>query len=194
MPSFRELGPQRFLIRPCDPESGQRVPPSMLEDYQMTHHFLSPCCLCAFLDAKDYVEASIGIIQEARPDSGEATSFLNGQYVAICAKRRCGYIRVLLCLLPSRTTDRSQVCFERFYSNPGIKLQYCPKRCESRPNDHNHASASLPYTNSKSAAAERAQHIARAWVSAGSMRRRTASNGPCFQRIAQSRSEENACR
>ena len=47
------------------------------------------------MDDLEYTESAIGIVEEARPDSanGEAQLLLNGQYVAVCAKQRCGYTR-----------------------------------------------------------------------------------------------------
>ena len=65
----------------------------MLEDYQKSHEFRAPCCLCASLDGAEYTESAIGIVEEAHPGSGENGSFMNGQYVALCSARRCGYIR-----------------------------------------------------------------------------------------------------
>lgn len=85
------------LPRPCDPESGERIPPSMLEEHQRTHHFWAPCCFCTFLGEEGgrYTESVIGVVEDARLASGEVQPecYLNGQYVALCAERRCGYFR-----------------------------------------------------------------------------------------------------
>lgn len=73
------------MCRPYNAESGERVSPSMLEAYQRSHEFRAPCCLCAFIDDGEYTESEIGIVEAVHP------TILTGQYVALCARRRCGY-------------------------------------------------------------------------------------------------------
>ncbi|KAH6913098.1 hypothetical protein BKA70DRAFT_1218101 [Coprinopsis sp. MPI-PUGE-AT-0042] len=73
---------------PADPTTGGRIPPCELESYRRTHHFLAPCCLCAAQLDEDYTESRIGMVHVP---SGEHGSFLNGEYIAECAQRRCGY-------------------------------------------------------------------------------------------------------
>lgn len=73
----------------------------MLEAHRRTHHFRAPSCLCAYLDETDYTETVIGLVEVARGDSdGNHDSILNGQYVAICERRRCGYSRKYTSSLP----------------------------------------------------------------------------------------------
>ncbi|KAJ3549641.1 hypothetical protein NMY22_g799 [Coprinellus aureogranulatus] len=99
---------------PCDAESGQRIPPSMLQEHQQSHDFRPPCCLCSFLDDVDYTESVIGIVDTGSNTSaaGESNSTMNGQYVALCSRRRCGYV----------------LCLERFYLINGLRLQVNRKR------------------------------------------------------------------
>jgi hypothetical protein len=61
-----------------------RVPPADLEEYRRCHKFVAPCCLCAFIDNVAMTESRIGVVGEA---SGENV----GQYMAECARKRCGY-------------------------------------------------------------------------------------------------------
>ena len=65
-------------------EDGQRVPPSELRNHRNTHKFLGPSCLCALKDAEQpaFTEAAIYIA---------VTQDMAGEYVASCAKDRCGY-------------------------------------------------------------------------------------------------------
>ena len=79
--------------RPVYPETGVRVAPSQLEAHRRSHEFQGPCCLCAFLDRRQYTEAEIGIVEIAGGNDGEKRTVLEGEYVAICAKRRCGFFR-----------------------------------------------------------------------------------------------------
>lgn len=66
----------------------------MLEAFRRTHDFRAPSCLCAFLDDEDYSESVIGIVEVARGNAdGNHDSIMNGQYVAACARQRCGYFR-----------------------------------------------------------------------------------------------------
>ena len=62
-----------------------RIHPSALNDHRISHRMLGPCCLCPMLDASapDFVEAVI----DMDPSGKHA-----GQYVAACAKDRCGYL------------------------------------------------------------------------------------------------------
>jgi hypothetical protein len=70
------------------PVQGQRrVTPDAWCDYRKSHEFLGPCCLCPLLTPASteprFIEAAIYI-----PILGRYT----GEYVAACAKSRCGYI------------------------------------------------------------------------------------------------------
>ncbi|KAH6866051.1 hypothetical protein BKA70DRAFT_1454641 [Coprinopsis sp. MPI-PUGE-AT-0042] len=90
---------------------GQRIAPSELEAHRRTHEFRSPCCLCAADGThpsgfeSSYTEAQIGIVTKL-PNEGLQSEYgcyaLTGEYVAICAQRRCGYL----------------VCLEWFYALP----------------------------------------------------------------------------
>ncbi|KAH6897575.1 hypothetical protein BKA70DRAFT_1438178 [Coprinopsis sp. MPI-PUGE-AT-0042] len=94
---------------PADPETGERIPPSELESHRRTHYFYAPCCLCALDWDEFYVESRIGIVQVP---SGSHGSFMNGEYVAECALRRCGYF----------------VPLERFYSLKLLRVVGSKKR------------------------------------------------------------------
>lgn len=61
-----------------------RVKPSDLQDYRQSHRMLGPCCLCPMQDATqpDFVEAAMYMI---------TVGLLSGEYVASCARNRCGY-------------------------------------------------------------------------------------------------------
>jgi hypothetical protein len=73
------------LHRPV--EKNERVPPDALRNYRETHQFLGPCCLCPLLmplsEESHFTEAAIYI-----PIFGRYA----GEYVAECAKSRCGYL------------------------------------------------------------------------------------------------------
>ncbi|TFK28678.1 hypothetical protein FA15DRAFT_700885 [Coprinopsis marcescibilis] len=73
---------------PVDLETGGRIPPSELEGHRRTHFFRAPNCLCAYLLDQPYIEAQIGLVYAPR---GREGSILNGEYVAECATKRCGY-------------------------------------------------------------------------------------------------------
>ena len=77
--------------RPCDPDSKNRVPPSELEAFRRTHKLIGPSCLCAFLDGSDYTETRIGVVETASGYHGRDRFNVHGEYIAICAKQRCGY-------------------------------------------------------------------------------------------------------
>lgn len=71
-----------YVSRPSTTKS--RVHPSDLRDYRMSHRMLGPCCFCPLAEETqpDYVEAPIYMAS-----LGESA----GQYVASCARDRCGY-------------------------------------------------------------------------------------------------------
>jgi hypothetical protein len=52
------------------------------------HYFVAPCCLCAFQLNEMYTECRIAVVQVP---FGSPGAFLNGEYVAECALRKCGY-------------------------------------------------------------------------------------------------------
>lgn len=74
--------------RPVNPETGERVYPSELESHRRTHYFLAPCCLCAPALNEVYVESCIALVHVP---SGGPGALLNGEYIAECALRQCGY-------------------------------------------------------------------------------------------------------
>ncbi|KAF6760738.1 hypothetical protein DFP72DRAFT_843027 [Ephemerocybe angulata] len=100
-----------------EPEDLVRVPASGMESLRRTHHFQGPCCLCAFLDGGVYTEARIGVVESLTSDGERNQSILNGEYVAVCAKQRCGYY----------------LCLERFYCVSHIELDVCPPRSTPLP-------------------------------------------------------------
>ncbi|RXW13706.1 hypothetical protein EST38_g12148 [Candolleomyces aberdarensis] len=102
---------------PYDAEMGRRLFPSEFEGYRRTHEFEGPSCVCAFLDGKDYTECRIGIVETLNGDRDRNLSTLHGEYVAICAEQRCGYL----------------LCLERFYAVGHLKLQKCRKRAQPLP-------------------------------------------------------------
>ncbi|TEB38581.1 hypothetical protein FA13DRAFT_1784901 [Coprinellus micaceus] len=95
---------------PCDSSTGDRVLPGELEGHRRSHTFRGPSCLCAFLDGGEYAETQFGIVEGIR-GAGLARngSVLNGEYVAVCARNRCGY-------------------FQQFYPLQGIKVQFYKRR------------------------------------------------------------------
>jgi hypothetical protein len=68
-------------------EGNERVKPDALNNYRKIHQFLGPCCLCSLLtplsEKSKFTEAAMYI-----PISGRYA----GEYVAECAKSRCGYL------------------------------------------------------------------------------------------------------
>lgn len=80
-------------FRPVDPVTGERLAPSEFESYRRTHELLAPCCLCAYVDRKRYTEAQIGVAETVTEDLTRNQSVLNGEVVAVCGERRCGYFR-----------------------------------------------------------------------------------------------------
>ena len=78
-----------MVVRPTANE--ERVTPDKLSAHRLTHMFLGPSCLCAFLDASNHKEAVMGLAQIVMdPESKHRGEYL-GQYVAMCAEQRCGY-------------------------------------------------------------------------------------------------------
>lgn len=106
----------------------------MLESFRRTHDFRAPSCLCAFLDEKEYTESLIGMAAGASGTSNglAADTSLSGEYVAVCARQRCGYTREIAFIQTDNTVVRILihfiVCLERFYSLRGLRLQVCRKR------------------------------------------------------------------
>ncbi|KAJ3549637.1 hypothetical protein NMY22_g804 [Coprinellus aureogranulatus] len=98
---------------PRDSESGAQVTPDMLETFRRTHKFRGPCCLCPLLDKSiRYMEAVIGFVDIARRDPYGNSSTFEGEFVAVCARHRCGY----------------SLRLELFFPYRGLKFQACPKR------------------------------------------------------------------
>ncbi|KAH6893808.1 hypothetical protein BKA70DRAFT_1233155 [Coprinopsis sp. MPI-PUGE-AT-0042] len=73
---------------PADNDTGERIPPSELENHRRTHFFTAPCCLCAFSLDETFVESRIGLAVVA---PGGDSSEVVGEYVAQCASNQCGY-------------------------------------------------------------------------------------------------------
>jgi hypothetical protein len=72
------------LHRPVEGE--ERVPPELWRQYREEHEFLGPSCFCGIFVIKDqavYTEVAV-FISTSGPFSG--------QYVAQCAKGKCGYL------------------------------------------------------------------------------------------------------
>lgn len=98
--SHRRGTPAHGFNRPTD-SNRQRIAPSELEAHRRTHEFRSPCCLCAADGThpsgfdSSYIESQIGLVR-THPDHLRQTEYgrynLNGEYVAVCAQRRCGYL------------------------------------------------------------------------------------------------------
>lgn len=77
--------------RPVDKNTGERVLPNQLEALRRSHVFRNPCCLCAVINGRTYPEAEIAIVKLDKGEDECSLSVLDGEYVAICAKRRCGF-------------------------------------------------------------------------------------------------------
>jgi len=77
--------PSQSMHRPV--EGNARVRPDALQSYRKTHQFLGPCCLCPLLTPlsgePQFTEAAMYV-----PIFGRYA----GEYVAECAKSRCGYL------------------------------------------------------------------------------------------------------
>ncbi|KAJ3521852.1 hypothetical protein NMY22_g12142 [Coprinellus aureogranulatus] len=73
---------------PLRPGTSERIPPSDWEPFRKTHIFRAPCCLCALLDNKPYTESRVAVVEiiSGDPDGPK------GEYIATCAKQRCGFI------------------------------------------------------------------------------------------------------
>ncbi|KAJ7257623.1 hypothetical protein C8J57DRAFT_1234771 [Mycena rebaudengoi] len=75
---------------------GQRVPPSELRDYRVTHEFRYPNCLCSVheLDPNHVTESAVFMVNSGR---------LGGQYVAACALGICKYWVFIERMYPKRS-------------------------------------------------------------------------------------------
>ena len=84
---------------------GERVPPSELSDYRLSHWFRGPCCICpanssSARERSRFTEAAILLVADGR---------LAGQYVVSCARGRCGYVGEFQLVLSSqRNTDHER--------------------------------------------------------------------------------------
>ncbi|KAJ3505634.1 hypothetical protein NMY22_g17511 [Coprinellus aureogranulatus] len=125
---------------PWDPTL-KRVAPSDLEGHRRTHHFRGPCCLCALLDGEEYTESQISIVEVLSKDEDRNRHcVINGEFVAQCARQRCGYLRkpspvvLVRCLVMSSNMFCLQsVCLERFYTQPDVALKLYDRRATPLP-------------------------------------------------------------
>jgi hypothetical protein len=80
----KNIGPS-CIHRPVS--EGVRVPPAELRQYREAHQYLGPGCLCPLLEPlsekQGFREAAIYITM---------LGCYQGEYVAECAKSRCGYL------------------------------------------------------------------------------------------------------
>jgi hypothetical protein len=104
-----------------------RVSPDKWRDYRENHEFLNPSCLCALFQPQGevlcYTEAAIYL-----PVCGR----YKGEWVAECAKGRCGYLGKSL--FPPRMrvlTPRRLVPLERLYKKLGLPVKNYPRRSMS---------------------------------------------------------------
>lgn len=70
------------------PMSGtERLPPDAWREHRKSHHFLGPCCLCPLFqrlgEKPRYVEAAVHMVMRG---------MYQGEYVAQCARDKCGYM------------------------------------------------------------------------------------------------------
>lgn len=101
------------------------VPPCAMQQHRMSHQMLGPCCLCPMLDVNlpDFVEAAIYEVP-----AGERYA---GQWVASCARDRCGYFGK-----PPEFRKRIKgayqltlsVAMERYYDQNGIRIRCYTRR------------------------------------------------------------------
>ncbi|KAF6751782.1 hypothetical protein DFP72DRAFT_850595 [Ephemerocybe angulata] len=97
---------------PMDAETLKRLRPDQLQDHCRTHFFRAPSCLCALIDGEAYSETAISIVESlpsVHADPDRNMDIVNGEYVATCARNRCGY-------------------FERFFAVKESKVQIYPER------------------------------------------------------------------
>ncbi|KAJ3518521.1 hypothetical protein NMY22_g13632 [Coprinellus aureogranulatus] len=102
---------------PFDPEHRRRVLPCEMERFRRTHHFHGPCCLCAFLEGDGYTEARIGVVEAGDWDRDVSAAAIQGEYVAVCAKQRCGYV----------------LCLDRFFALDHLRIRRHIKRAKPLP-------------------------------------------------------------
>ena len=85
--AFADLGTHR----PADPETGARIPPSALERFRRMHYYRAPNCFCSLEFDVPYVETKISLVVAPPSGAQGSLAFLNGEYIAECALKRCGY-------------------------------------------------------------------------------------------------------
>ena len=72
---------------------GRRVPPDELAFYFLNYLSKAPCCLCAFVDDKDYTACKISLVEAVneKKESQRLRPYI-GEYVAECTQEdSCGY-------------------------------------------------------------------------------------------------------
>jgi hypothetical protein len=97
-------------------ETGERVTPSDLTAYRISHDFTGPCCLCAHDTAMpQYVESAIYMAFDGP---------FFGEYVASCATNKCSYLGerdLHHCKMPSNI--KCVVPIERMYGRLGLMVK-----------------------------------------------------------------------
>ncbi|TEB25755.1 hypothetical protein FA13DRAFT_1796257 [Coprinellus micaceus] len=81
----------RPFFWPTD-KKNKKFKPSELNKVRHTHSFVAPSCYCAWLDGKKYTESKIGLALRVNPSSDTENL---GEYIAVCADQKCGYLVVL---------------------------------------------------------------------------------------------------
>ncbi|KAH6879736.1 hypothetical protein BKA70DRAFT_1233586 [Coprinopsis sp. MPI-PUGE-AT-0042] len=106
--------------RPVNPETGERVVPSELKSHRRTHYFVPPCCLCAPVLSKMYVESYIAIVHIP---SGRPGALLNGSADTSVRDNLCYSQRwwsPAFCLVPLERLFSLKLlhlkCYEKHYS------------------------------------------------------------------------------
>ena len=78
IPTARRECPEKE-DRPISHEAKERLTPQQLIEYQETHRFRGPCCLCVLLD-EDFERTEAVFVEH--PEYG---------YMIRCSQNKCGY-------------------------------------------------------------------------------------------------------
>jgi len=118
--------PEHSTRRPLD-RNGALLKPSDLNIHRDSHVFFGPCCLCPLVenDARNIVEAMMVMDNPKNRPVGE--------YVAKCARQKCGYFGQWLRVQPFNLNDahRDKVFLERIHGRAGVPSRTYPLRRES---------------------------------------------------------------